>query len=248
MIATTIEQRVAQFKQNIFMKLHHRTLLEYTGQPVVSDDELFYLLLPALNGERWSDKQDLAATGVAINLAALNTHELIEEFDATSKAQQLAVLAGDLYSGAYYAMLAEVGDVLLIRTITEAVATISEEKTKLYENAQQTMDVWLQMLTTIESDSIRHFFKHYHLEQYIPFAENGLLLNRLAEELAALSKGETTLFYKALATHHDDVEALLRQAQEMLATTYENVVSTSPLVHDDVKEWIVSRIHELKTN
>lgn len=248
MIATTIEQRVAQFKQNIFMKLHHRTLLEYTGQPVVSDDELFYLLLPALNGERWSDKQDLAAIGVAINLAALNTHELIEEFDATSKAQQLAVLAGDLYSGAYYATLAEVGDVLLIRTITEAVATISEEKTKLYENAQQTMDVWLQMLTTIESDSIRHFFKHYHLEQYIPFAEKGLLLNRLAEELAALSKGETTLFYKALATHHDDVEALLRQAQEMLATTYENVVSTSPLVHDDVKEWIVSRIHELKTN
>ena len=81
MIATTIEQRVAQFKQNIFMKLHHRTLLEYTGQPVVSDDELFYLLLPALNGERWSDKQDLAATGVAINLAALNTHELIEEFE-----------------------------------------------------------------------------------------------------------------------------------------------------------------------
>lgn len=248
MIATTIEQRVAQFKQNIFMKLHHRTLLEHTGQPVVSDDELFYLLLPALNGERWSDKQDLAATGVAINLAALNTHELIEEFDATSKAQQLTVLAGDLYSGAYYATLAEVGDVLLIRTITEAVATISEEKTKLYENAQQSIDVWLQMLTTIESDSIRHFFKHYHLEQYIPFAENGLLLNRLAEELTALSKGETTLFYKALATHHDDVEALLRQAQEMLATTYENVVSTSPLVHDDVKEWIVSRIHELKTN
>lgn len=248
MIATTIEQRVAHFKQNIFMKLHHRTLLEYTGQPVVSDDELFYLLLPALNGERWSDKQDLAATGVAINLAALNTHELIEEFDATSKAQQLTVLAGDLYSGAYYATLAEVGDVLLIRTITEAVATISEEKTKLYENTQQTIDAWLRMLTTIESDSIRHFFKHYHLEQYIPFAENGLLLNRLAEEVAALSKGETTLFSKALARHHDDVEALLRQAQEMLATTYENVVSTSPLVHDDVKEWIVSRIHELKTN
>ena len=248
MIATTIEQKVAQFKQNIFKKLHHRTLLEYTGQPVVSDDELLYLLLPTLNGEPWTDKQQLAAMGVAINLAALNTHDLIEEYDATSKAQQLAVLAGDLYSGVYYATLAEVGDVLLIRTITASVATISEEKTKLYEPIEQSLSMWLEVLKTIESDSIRHFFKHYHLEQYTPFAEDGLLLKRLAEEIAALSNGTTTRFTDALAKTNDNVAALLREAYDELATTYEHVVSTSLILHDDVKEWIVSRIHELKTN
>ncbi|WP_010301103.1 heptaprenyl diphosphate synthase component 1 [Kurthia senegalensis] len=240
MIATTIKQKVAQFKQNIFTKLHHRTLLEYTGQPVVSDDEIMYLLLPFLNGEKSNDSTLLAAEAIAMNMAALNTHDLIEEHDATSKSQQLTVLAGDLYSGMYYATLAQVGDVLLIRSITEAVATISEEKTKFYETSHVQLQDALHALEVIETESIQKFFEHFAFEQYSVFARYGLLIQRLAKELDSCKTDEQTRFISAF--NEDGLEAKLRNELQTLATTYEKVVSTSPLLHDDVKNCIVSRI------
>lgn len=241
MIATTIEQKIAQFKQNIFTKLHHRTLLEYTGQPVVSDDEIMYLLLPFLNGEKLDDSTRLAAEAIAMNMAALNTHDLIEEYDATSKSQQLTVLAGDLYSGIYYATLAQVGDVLLIRSITEAVATISEEKAKFYEASHTQLQTALQALEVIETQAIQKFFGHFALDSYSVFARYGLVIQRLAKELALCSSHEATRFMRAF--DEEKTAELLRNELQTLATTYEKMVSTSSLLHDDVKAWIVSRIH-----
>jgi len=53
MNATYIQNSIAQLKTEIFMDVRHRTLQKYTGVPVLDENQLFYLLIPFLNGEEW---------------------------------------------------------------------------------------------------------------------------------------------------------------------------------------------------
>ena len=50
MDATYIQGSIEQLKTNIFMHVRHRTLLQYTGAPVINENQLFYLLLPFKKG------------------------------------------------------------------------------------------------------------------------------------------------------------------------------------------------------
>ena len=52
---TFITQQVEQYKKNISMQSHNKTLLRYTGLPVVKEERLFFTLLPLLNGEDWNE-------------------------------------------------------------------------------------------------------------------------------------------------------------------------------------------------
>ena len=52
---TFITQQVEQYKKNISMQSHNKTLLKYTGQPVVDEEHLFFTLLPLFNGEDWNE-------------------------------------------------------------------------------------------------------------------------------------------------------------------------------------------------
>lgn len=247
MNATTIEEQVSQLKNNIFTQLHHRTLLQFTGQPVVEDDQLLYLLLPKLNGEQWSEQLEQSASAVSMVYAALNGHELIEEQDATSKSQQLTVLAGDYYSGMYYTTLAAIPDIQLIRSLSEAVAKISECKTAVYEPEKRSINEWFEALRVIEAMATQQFMKHYDFDCYIEIVELGLVLARFKREMKQWQeKHQKSRFMKNLEQHEEfaskSYEQILQQQISDLSSKLIRSITSSPILLDEVKTIMLQHI------
>ncbi|MGG0655585.1 heptaprenyl diphosphate synthase component 1 [Rummeliibacillus pycnus] len=247
MNATTIEEQVSQLKNNIFTQLHHRTLLQFTGQPVVEDDLLLYLLLPKINGEQWSEQLDQSASAVAMIYAALHGHELIDEQDATSKSQQLTVLAGDYYSGMYYTTLAAIPDIQLIRSLSGAVVKISECKTAIYEPEKRSLEEWLEVLRVIEAMATQQFMKRYHFDCYIEIAELGLVLARFNRELKHWQEThQKTRFMKILEQQEEyaskSYEQILQHQISDLSSKLIRSITSSPILLDEVKTIMLQHV------
>ena len=213
MNATYIQNSIAQLKKEIFMDVRHRTLQKYTGTPVIDENQLFYLLVPFLNGEEWLQEQREAAITVGIVYAALSAHDHIKELDATSKEQQLTVLAGDFYSGRYYEILAMSGNVALIRKLSQGIVARCEHQIKVYEATKRSIEQWIASMSTIESGLIAKFFELYSFEKYIPIVEKSLIILRLEREWVAYHRGQVSLMSKAL-----------EESARYDGTTYYNVI------------------------
>ncbi|MBG9452822.1 heptaprenyl diphosphate synthase [Lysinibacillus sphaericus] len=213
MNATYIQNSIAQLKTEIFMDVRHRTLQKYTGVPVLDENQLFYLLVPFLNGEEWQQEEREAAITVGIVYAALAAHDHIKELDATSKEQQLTVLAGDFYSGRYYEILAKSGNVALIRNLSQGIVQRCEHQIKVYEAEKRTLEQWYASITNIESGLISKFFELYSFGTYIPIVEKSLLILRLEREWATHQRGQVTLMSK-----------VLEESARYAGVTYGNVI------------------------
>ncbi|GEL03980.1 heptaprenyl diphosphate synthase component 1 [Rummeliibacillus sp. G93] len=247
MNAAILEEHLLQSKNNILTKLHHRTLLQYTGQPIIFDGQLRYILLPKLNGEHWPKKIEQAVNAVAMVYAALNGHEQINEQDAATKRQQLTVLAGDYYSGMYYATLAKIPDIELVRSLSEAVAKSSESRTALYEPMKRSMDEWYKILEVIESTITCQFLKRFNLDSYIEIVKNGLVLERLKRELQSLQeKHMKTPFLKILEQQQEyagmNNEQILRRLISNLSSRLIRIITASPILQDEVKTFMLQHV------
>lgn len=246
MDATYIQKNINQLKTNIFMHVRHRTLLQYTGEPVLNEEQLFYLLLPFFNGENWTDKMDKSIITVGIVHSSLSEHEKINESDATSKEQQLTVLSGDYYSGRYYQILAESGNITLIRKISEGIVQRCEQQVRVYENKSYTFRQWLESLTVIETALIKSFYTAYNFNQYLPIVENCLLLLRLFEEDKKHKNGETSPIYQLMVEssvqHEEPFERLILREIDTLTTNLLDYLQTSTFLHDDLKQYIKQKV------
>ncbi|MGE7694400.1 heptaprenyl diphosphate synthase component 1 [Lysinibacillus sp. NPDC094177] len=213
MNATYIQNSIAQLKTEIFMDVRHRTLQKYTGVPVLDENQLFYLLVPFLNGEEWQQEEREAAITVGIVYAALAAHDYIKELDATSKEQQLTVLAGDFYSGRYYEILAMSGNVALIRNLSQGIVARCEHQIKVYEAEKRSIEQWFASISNIESGLISKFFELYSFSDYIPIMEKSLLILRLEREWATYQNG-----------HASSMSRVLEESARYVGVTYSNVI------------------------
>lgn len=195
----SIQNHIEQLKSKIKMYVRHRTLHKYTGDPDVSDSRLFFLILPLLNGDNWTDDQEQSAIAVALIYSALTAHDQIKESNASSKSQQLTVLAGDYYSGLYYQLLAKRSSFDLIRTLSNGIIDISEKKSSVYDQMHRTFDEWMDTLQTIESLSIEQFHHYFNFDMYKPFVRKALLIKRIEDEIHLLSMSKSSRFLESLA-------------------------------------------------
>ena len=198
MDATYIQQTIEKIKTNIFQHVRHRTLLQYTGTPVLDENQLFYLLLPFLNGEKWDDHMYLSAVTVGIVHISLNEHEKISEKHATSKEQQLTVLSGDYYSGRYYEILASIGNIPLIKQLSEGIANRCEQQIKVYESKDYTLNDWFEAMTVVQAELIERFYHVYGFEKYTGYMRTGLRMFQLERELSQLKMNNPSLLMKKM--------------------------------------------------
>ncbi|MFJ7731118.1 heptaprenyl diphosphate synthase component 1 [Lysinibacillus sp. NPDC097231] len=246
MNATYIQNSIAQLKTEIFMDVRHRTLQKYTGVPVLDENQLFYLLVPFLNGEEWQQEQREAAITVGIVYAALSAHDHIKELDATSKEQQLTVLAGDFYSGRYYEILAMSGNVALIRNLSQGIIARCENQIKVYEATNRSVEQWFASMSNIESGLISKFFELYSFGTYIPIMEKSLLILRLEREWSAYQRGQVSLMGGALeesarhagATYNSVIQDKIVQ----LKTELLQVIDDASFLQSDVKQALQARV------
>ncbi|MFJ6207247.1 heptaprenyl diphosphate synthase component 1 [Lysinibacillus sp. NPDC092081] len=246
MNATYIQNSIAQLKTEIFMDVRHRTLQKYTGLPVLDENQLFYMLVPFLNGEKWQQEEREAAITVGIVYAALAAHDHIKELDATSKEQQLTVLAGDFYSGRYYEILAMSGNVALIRNLSQGIVARCEHQIKVYEAEKRSIEQWFASIANIESGLISKFFELYTFSDYIPIMEKSLLVLRLERELATYQSGQVSLMSKVLeesarsagATYGNVIQDKIVQ----LKTELLQVIEDASFLQSDVKQALQARV------
>lgn len=213
MDATTIGQAVGQLKTYILDTIQHNTLLKYTGTPLLNEKQLFFLLLPKLNGQAWTEDTMTSAMTVGIVHASLAEHDKVHEANATSKEQQLTVLSGDYYSGRYYQLLAQSGNIELIRKLSEAIVDRCEHEITVYEREGRSFDDWVKDLTVIETALIERFFYVYQFDGYLEVMQEALTAARLKRELEALVKDEPSVYVNCmqLSLGKQPVEEALRQ-------------------------------------
>ncbi|MGE8001778.1 heptaprenyl diphosphate synthase component 1 [Lysinibacillus sp. NPDC093190] len=246
MNATYIQNSIAQLKTEIFMDVRHRTLQKYTGLPVLDENQLFYLLVPFLNGEEWQQEEREAAITVGIVYAALAAHDHIKELHATSKEQQLTVLAGDFYSGRYYEILAMSGNVALIRNLSQGIVARCEHQIKVYEAEKRSIEQWFASITNIESGLISKFFELYSFSDYIPIMEKSLLILRLERELATYQRGQVSLMSRVLEESARYAGAIygnvIQDKIVQLKTELLQEIEDASFLQGDVKQALQARV------
>ena len=210
MDATFIMQAVQQLKSNILLHVRHRALLQHTGEPILDENQLFFILLPQLSNKVADDNFHLNATTVGIVHASLMEHGQIKEQNATSKQQQLTVLSGDYYSGRYYLMLAQLGNIELINLLSKGIVERCEQEMTVYEGNARTADQWLHSLTVIEARLITQFYKALQQDAYSEIAEHALTIMRLKREMAQLAV-QPTRFAQAIQAVEPEVNTFMEQ-------------------------------------
>lgn len=236
MDATTIERAIQQLKQNILDSMHHETLFRYLGEPTLLDRQLFFLLLPKLNGEAWQANVETAALSVGIVHASLAEHAKINEQEIT-KEQQLTVLSGDFYSGRYYQLLAHAGDIRMIKALSQAIVKRSEQTVYVLEHQATSFEEWVEAVASIEIELLCAFYKTIGFEHYLPLLTNALTAAKLHDKLTSLQAGQGELVSNIVSVN------LLEQKISMLQTT-----ARQQMEHMQLSEALSAAIEQLCFN
>ena len=238
MSATSITQSIKTLQNNILQFVHHRALLLNVGQPTLQQEQLFFIQLPFLNGEEMTADHVISASTVGIVHASLLEHEKIKEHDATSKQQQLTVLSGDYYSGRYYQLLAQTGNIELIQMLSKGIVSRCEQQIIIYEKQQRTLQQGIESITTIECELINQYYKVYGYSYLSDLMKNTLTFIRLKKEYAFIKEGEVCFLSKVLSLHNDqnaivstqnELHQILVKRQQQLLEMLEQIALSEEL-------------------
>jgi heptaprenyl diphosphate synthase len=111
------------------------------------------------------ERHELYAAVVALVQMGLDTHDRIDTnpsqlSERMMRARQLNVLGGDYYSSRFYNLLAQAGQVSMVRKLSEAVCEVNRLKMNLYSQQQQkrlTPEQYIAYVTSIKSELFRGF-------------------------------------------------------------------------------------------
>ena len=206
------------------------------GEVDIDQAKVFFLLLPLLNGEKWTASIDAAAVAVGAVHIAFDAHDVIHHDDATTTLQQLTVLAGDYYSGVHYKILAALPDIHFIRTLSTSIGRINEIKTNLYNDLPKDVNELLDIVATIEARCIEDFLHTYGFSKYCPLVKTTLsmiALSSVSGGQAQANNVQETLNWKL---NQQDLE----QAQNSLTIQLELHLDEADFITPFLKEEIIS--------
>ncbi|ARD49448.1 hypothetical protein SporoP37_15440 [Sporosarcina sp. P37] len=166
-----LTDQVDNYIQNLRRAIYQPVVEQDAGHAPIDRRKAALLLLPMLNGEQWSDEMQTAALAIGAIHTAFDVHDQIDIADASSKEQQLMVLAGDHFSGIHYKLLASIPNFHLIRSLSAAIGRVNECKTTLLQTPPATFEERLQLITEVESACIVEFFETFGFSRYTHIAE-----------------------------------------------------------------------------
>ena len=202
------------------------------GEVDVDKAKVFFLLLPLLNGEKWTDFTNAAAVAVGAVHIAFDAHDTIHHNDATSPLQQLTVLSGDHFSGIHYKILAALPDIYFIRTLSTTIGEINELKTNSYKRTPKDVNELLETVESIETSCIANFLHSYGFSEYIPLASTALSLIALDSAMKQTEKRNIPDILEWKLNRND-----LEQAQENLKIKLDKLI-------DDEADFVIPLLQE----
>ncbi|MFJ7933445.1 heptaprenyl diphosphate synthase component 1 [Sporosarcina sp. NPDC096371] len=206
-IKRQIENYIAELKH----VLHEPVVERDVGQAPIDPTKVFFLLLPMLNGEKWTEHLNTSALAVGAVHAAFDAHDTIDVSDATSKQQQLSVLSGDHFSGVYYRLLASIPELGFIQSLSGTIGQINEVKTTLHQQFPDEPTQLVESIRIVEAGCIADFLHTFGFSQYATLANTVLPLLRL--ERGWYNRNTKAIHVdQAIAQLHSEVQQAVQAA------------------------------------
>lgn len=228
-----INQHIEKYKVEVERSIYEPIVNRDVGHMTVDAAKAFFLLLPMLNGERWTDHVNTAAIAVGAVHAAFDAHDMINVSNATSKQQQLTVLSGDHFSGIHYRLLASLPDLGFIRSLSGTIGKINEVKTTLHDQVLSKPDQLIETIRIIEAGCIVDFLHTFGFSRYAPLANAALPLIMLDEKVAndrPISEGRNGQKWHAV-----DVERAIALLHEEMLEAIEAADFLTPLLRREIR-------------
>ncbi|MEH7380795.1 heptaprenyl diphosphate synthase component 1 [Bacillus sp. JJ1533] len=197
-----IKEIIANLKERIENKTKHSYLQRYMETPSIDEDKL--LLLYSICEDLLLPKEQLTNYIVTTMLVqqALDTHETVPNrlsySDDRMRGQQLAVLAGDYFSGLYYNLLAEASDITFIRILAEGIKDVNEAKIYLYQMDHEQIEKLISCVTAVESAVFQKIVKSFQIKKWDDLVQHFLLLKRLLFERDQYLENGNSILIKTL--------------------------------------------------
>ncbi|WP_096200943.1 heptaprenyl diphosphate synthase component 1 [Bacillus sp. FJAT-45350] len=179
-------EKVIECKKQFYTIIKHSFLQRYIPGPGVDEDKLCFLY--AMLDEELRQKKDMKAIALSTLLvdSALKTHEEVSlhkvNSDYVKKNRQLSVLAGDYYSSLYYYLLADSGQIQMIKVFSQSIQEIHESKMFVYQNKDLTFEQAISQLRSIDSALLQNIAEHFGLLEWKKAISEFFLLKRLLHE------------------------------------------------------------------
>jgi heptaprenyl diphosphate synthase len=217
-----IDEKVENLKDKIEKHIYHPYLCQFINPPSIDEDKLIILI--SIIEELELSPIDKVALVQAIMLmnVALDTHDHVSNtlLDSNSlQIRQLTVLAGDYYSGLYYKYLSGIGDIQLIRKLSEGVKHINEQKVSIYHNDQDDFDLIMNSTKMIEFSLIGKLTSHFDLTYWDEVISSFLFIKRLLKEVMEYKQTGSSIVLNAierLIQHNPTVPGLNNKEQELI--------------------------------
>ncbi|WP_210469193.1 heptaprenyl diphosphate synthase component 1 [Sporosarcina sp. 6E9] len=203
------------------------------GSVDVDKAKVFFMLLPLLNGERWTDSTHAAAVAVGAVHIAFDAHDTIHHKDATSTLQQLTVLSGDYYSGIHYKILAALPDIDFIRTLSITIGQINELKTNFYKRSPINVKELLETVESIEVSCIKDFLHAYGFYEYIPLASTALTILALDSAMKQTTRRKIPEILEWKLDQHD-LDQVLSKLKSKLEKQIDAADFMTPLLKEKI--------------
>ncbi|HLR63164.1 MAG TPA: heptaprenyl diphosphate synthase component 1 [Lentibacillus sp.] len=184
-VLQTSSMDIHKLKALIKEKMHHPYIEQYVKTPALDEEKLHVVALILNNTALPEYKKERYIITAMLVQMALDTHDSVpnsedilpEENDEKSK--QLAVLAGDYYSGLYYFLLSEIEEVRMIQVLATAITDINECKMQLYYKDNQSIETFLHVFKQIETLLITRIAKYAEETDIGGIAAEWLIAKRL---------------------------------------------------------------------
>ncbi|WP_152654621.1 heptaprenyl diphosphate synthase component 1 [Oceanobacillus sp. CFH 90083] len=171
-------------------KLHDSYIHKHLSYPVIDEEKWNLLLFLVEQHKSLSPLQrEKYIISTMLVQIALDTHDFVpikQNADTESEMieKQLQVLSGDYYSGLYYLLLAEAGEIQFIQILANAIREINELKVTLYYEDQLPLETWLNLKMKLNASLLVHVAKYLHEPNLEPIIQNWLMYRRLDTEEA----------------------------------------------------------------
>ena len=216
------DKKVADLKEKIKKQIFHPYLRQYILPPSIDEAKLTILISIIEQLELSPHNKDVLVQAIMFMNVALDTHDHVSNtsLDKNSmQIRQLTVLAGDYYSGLYYKYLSRLGDIQLIKRLSEGVKNINEHKVSIYHKDQDDFDSIMNSTKAIEYSLIEKLTSHFGISYWDECASNFLLVKRLMREIREYKQTGTSVVFNALerlTINNPSVPSSNSEAQELL--------------------------------
>lgn len=187
---TTFMTTNDNYRKLLDKKLYDTYIHQHLDYPVIDEEKWKLLRFFIEQHKSLTDlqREKYMITTMLVQIA-LDTHDLVPvkqtaENEKEIIEKQLQVLSGDYYSGLYYQILAEAGEIEFIRILANAIREINERKVRLYYERSLPLEAWLNQKMKINACLLVHVANFLYGTELEAIIQNWLMYRRIANEEA----------------------------------------------------------------